>query len=331
MKSKSKTLLDLDTIRLLFENAGIHNPLNIEPLGAGEFNSIYSATASGKSYVIKIAPNDPTNSLTYETDMMRQEVYFYSLMSEQAHIRVPKIYFVDFDHKIIPSNYFIMERLNGSQLDVAQLTADEQVFVNQKTAEMMAQMHSVRGELFGYRQNGLKDNWFLAISSMVENLICDAHRFHHNSSRGKKLLHYIQRNQLMLECVESRLVNFDLWSPNQFCIRENNELHLAWIDLERCFFGDRIADFVSQDFMKMSLDAKVIGIETYNHFTDAPLSITNDQRIRFAIMLGYLGLIMEVEKYARYSLFHLGWWRNVIVCKLLFRNCFEQLAQWSPN
>ncbi len=51
-----------------------------------------------------------------------------------------------------------------------------------------------------------------------------------------------------------------------------------------------------------------------------PIVIGNEERIRYALMLGYLGLIMEVEKYARYSLFHYGYWRNLAVCRMI---CFR--------
>ena len=329
MRSKSKYRIKSEQIDSLFAEANIFNTSNISILGNGEFNSIYAVDADKKAYVIKIAPPNLTGTLTYENEMIKQEVFFYSLIHEKTNIQVPAIFFSDFTCMNIPSGFFIMERLSGTQINKLKLTLEEKASVTAKLAEMVAQIHSIKGEKYGYRQNGLFDNWYLALSSMVNNLIMDCRRFNRSTRNGELLLHYIQQNQLLLEKVESCLVNFDIWPPNIFCTKENGELKLTLIDLERCFWGDRISDFVCLDFMNLSLDHKQKAIELYNKKSDSPLIVTDNERIRYAIMLGYLGLIMEVEKYARYTPFHFGWWRNVAVSKLLFRKSFSQLEKLS--
>ncbi len=327
MKSRSKFVTDSATIEKLFLLAGIEGARNIAPLGAGEFNTLYAVDAADKGYAIKMAPLGCSRTLTYETDMMEQEIFYYSLMRDQAHIRIPDIYHVDFTCSHVPVPYFIMERLAGRSLDQVGFSGAEKAAVERKTAAMVARMHAVKGERFGYRQNGLHDSWYLALVAMVDNLINDGRRFGRRSRNGKKLLNYIEQNRSILETVPSRLINFDVWAPNIICENEDGELKLAWIDPERCLFGDPIADFVCLEFMNMNLDKKVNSITAYNEASDAPITVTDSERIRYAIMLGYLGLIMEVEKYARYSLFHFGWWRNVAACKFLFKNCFEQLRE----
>jgi fructosamine-3-kinase len=327
MKSRSKSAIDVKTVVRLFEQAGIHGVKDIAPLGAGEFNAIYAASAGGREYVIKIAPTDAARTLTYETGMMRAEVEFYRLMREVAHLRVPDVYLTDFSHAIIPADYFIMERLKGDTLDQAPLSDEERASTGRMMTEMLAQLHAVLGEGFGYPQNGLYPDWFTALSAMVGNLIQDARRRGLGSRNGKRLLSYIRQHRETLKNVESRLVNFDLWAPNIVVLREDGAVKLAWIDPERCFWGDRIADFVCLDFMKLRLEEKKSTIADYNRATDAPIAVSEAERIRFAIMLGYLGLIMEVEKYARYTVFHFGWWRNVAASRLLFSHCFHTLKE----
>jgi fructosamine-3-kinase len=319
--------LNHGTIIKLFENAGLFQVKSILPLGGGEFNSLYSVDTADQSYVIKIAPIDGSCILTYETHMMEQEVYFYSLLRNQTSIRVPTIYYSDFSGKTIASGYFIMEKLAGAQADQAGLNSEEFAMIEAKTAEMVAQMHAIRGGKYGYAQNGMQNDWYHALHSMITNLIKDANRFQKSSRNGKTLLKYVILNKTILETVDCRMVNFDIWHPNILCSRDSGELKLAWIDLERCFWGDRIADFVSLDFLNMSLDKKTITLAAYNRVSDNPIAVSDSERIRFAIMLGYLGLIMEVEKYARYSIFHFGWWRNVAVCKLLYKNSFKMLRE----
>ncbi|OHE41817.1 MAG: hypothetical protein A2Y16_05860 [Tenericutes bacterium GWF2_57_13] len=329
MKSRSKFAIDAKTVVVLFAKAGIDGVTNIAPLGAGEFNAIYAASAGGHDYVIKIAPAEDARTLTYESGMMKEEVGFYALMRDQAHIRVPEVFFEDFTRQTIPADYFIMERLVGETLDRASLSVEERILADRMTAEMVASLHRVKSDKFGYRQNGLHADWFSALSAMVKNLMQDARRCKAGSRNGKKLLSYVRRFETVLRQVDCRLVNFDVWTPNIICRKVDGVMTLAWIDPERCFWGDRIADFVCLDFMNMRLERKTATLQAYNRSTDAPVAATPEERIRFALMLGYLGLIMEVEKYTRYTIFHFGWWRNVAASRLLMTNCFNQLKDYA--
>ena len=213
MKSRTKVEVDAATIIKLFEKAGISGAENIAPLGAGEFNAVYSVDADDKQYAIKIAPMTDEKILTYEQDMIEQEVHYYGLM-KQAGIHVPEIYFFDFSKADIPTEYFIMERLNGQHTYEPNLPEHQQAVFREKLAAMVAQMHAVKSELFGYRQNGLHATWHLALRSMVSNLIEDCAKLGHRTSRGKKLLSFIDRHQILLEKVECSLINFDIWPMN---------------------------------------------------------------------------------------------------------------------
>ena len=327
MRSRTKLAVDAGTIIKLFEQAGIAGAGNVSPLGAGEYNSVYSVDAGGKGYVIKIAPKGSARILTYEQDMLAQEIYYYDLMATRAGLSVPEIYCADFSKSMIPSGYFIMERLRGVPMDRARLSNQQRVQVEAKLAELVARMHTVKGKTFGYRQNGLHDNWYLGLQAITANLIADCRDLGRRTRRGEKLLGYIHRNQRLLEKVECSLINFDVWQSNIICDWDGREPHLSWIDPERCLWGDRVGDFVCLDFRTMTLDGKTAAIQAYNQATSDPLVVGDDERIRFAIMLGYLALIMEVEKYARYTIFHYGYWRNVLATRLLFSNCFKQLEE----
>lgn len=77
MISRTKFKIDRTTIESLFCSAGIAGAREISPLGAGEYNAVFSATAHGKEYAIKIAPPKDVPILTYEQGMMRAEVFWY--------------------------------------------------------------------------------------------------------------------------------------------------------------------------------------------------------------------------------------------------------------
>lgn len=315
--SKTKYNIDNDTVIKIFEAAGISDVRKISPLGAGEFNTVLAVSAGGKNYALKIAPSPDTEVLPYEHNMMRSEVYWYGRMQKDTDINVPQIYFSDFTRTIIPCDYFIMEKLDGLQPDKMNLSKAEKIQLAEGMAKMTAQMHKVKGDKFGYIQSQSYDSWYDAIRNLTISLIDSCAAKGRKTRRGCKLLRYIDKYKNILESVECRMVNYDIWVPNILAERENGKLNFWWIDPERCFWGDRMADFVCLEFMK-PLKKKISSLNAYNSVADDKLVVTRETEIRYAVLMCYMGLIQETEKYYRYSPKMFGWWRNIISCALMF-------------
>lgn len=326
MRSRTKPRVDAATIAALFARAGIAGAGDVVPLGAGEYNAVHAVEAGGQRYVIKIAPAESARTLAYERGMMAQEVHYYELLA-RAGIRVPRIHHADFSRAVIGSDYLIMERLPGATLDRAGLSAAERARAEAALAAMVARLHAVAGDRFGYRQRGLHDTWYLALRSMTADLVEDARRLGKPTRAGERLLGAIDRHRRVLEPVPCALVSFDVWPANILVDRADGALRLAWIDPERCLWGDRIADLVCLDFRHTTLDGKAATLAAYNRAAAEPIVVGDGERIRFALMLGYLALIMEVEKHARYTPLHAGYWRNVIAARMLHARGFAQLGR----
>lgn len=327
MKSKTKFLVDDAMAVKLFESAGLKNINSISLLGDGEFNAVYQCESDGKWYVLKIAPDSNAPTLIYEKDMIKAEVYWYDMIRTNTDIKVPQVYYYDSSKKLVPTSYFVMEKLEGDNPSNMKMSAEEKHDFGSNLAVMCSKIHKVRGEKFGYIQNELHDDWYTAIRSMVVNLLEDAKAKGKRSKRGLKLLSYIDKHKAILQKVESRMVNFDLWMPNFIVKRDsNNKLNYAWIDPERSFWGDRIGDFVCLEMTK-TLEKKKHSLTAYNKDNSDPIVLDYNANIRFAIMIGYLGLIIEVEKYYRYSPTMFGWWRNVIASKFNFNIAFKILKK----
>lgn len=326
MVSKTKYPIHQNTIKELFKAAKIDNITNIEELGAGEYNAVYAVQTPEKAYVLKIAPAKDVSVLAFEKGMMAAEIFWYKQMREHTSIKVPKVYFEDFTQQIIPADYFIMEKLEGKTLDKIQLSADEKQQSLQETAKMVAQIHKVKSDQFGYVQTKLYDNWYLAIRSRFEDLIQDCKNMGKKSKRGEKMIKLIDKHKSVLIKAECCMVNFDVWSPNIMCQRENGKINYAWIDPERSFWGDRIVDFVCLE-MEKPLDKKEKTLAAYNKVASASVNATQDEKIRYAVAQAYMGMIMETEKYYRYTPRHFGWWRNVLMSAWLFRQAFNALIE----
>ncbi|HIY34765.1 MAG TPA: aminoglycoside phosphotransferase family protein [Candidatus Eubacterium faecigallinarum] len=322
MISRTKMNLDRSAITAAFDKAGISGITDISPLGDGEYNAVYSVDAD-RHYVIKAAPPEEVAVLTYEKNMMQTEIYWYDLIRRNTDIRVPQVYFSDFSKETIKTDYFIMEKLEGIQR--SELKADKSE-INKSTAQMLSKIHKIKGDGFGYVQNGLYENWYEALSSMISNLVSDAKRAGKKSLRGERLLDYAGKYKDILMNVPSCMVNYDLWDPNVICSeKENGDISYAWIDPERSFWGDKIFDFICIGNPADSLENKKEDIDFYNGFSDSPVSINRETVIRYAFAQGLISLVMEVEKYYRYTPRHFGWWRNVVSSNIMYKKCFEVL------
>lgn len=171
-------------------------------------------------------------------NMMQTEVYWYDIIRNNTGIKVPDVYYTDFSKTLIPSDWFIMEKLEGRQRNEIKMDKSE---LNKRTAHMAAEIHYIKNDRFGYVQNGLYDNWYDALSNMIKNLLLDAQKMNKKSKRGEKLLSYAEKYKNILKAVPCSMVNYDIWDPNVICREHNNgEIEFQWIDPERSFWGDRI-------------------------------------------------------------------------------------------
>lgn len=120
------------------------------------------------------------------------------------------------------------------------------------------------------------------------------------------------------------MVNFDIWAPNILCIRGEQGIEYAWIDPERSFWGDRIADFICLETFK-PMQQKKASLAAYNSVAGEPVAVTRDTEIRYAVALGYMALIQEVEKYYRYTPWNQGWWLDVFSSRYFYNKAFGVL------
>lgn len=321
MISKTKFVIDDNKIKELFEKAGISGVKKISPLGAGEYNAVFEVAAD-KSYVLKIAPDRNMKVLTYENDMMKAEVYWYDKIRENTDIRVPEVYYSDFSKELLPADYFIMEKLEGKQRNAAGL--GKRVIV-ESTASMLAEIHKIKNDKFGYVQNQLYDNWYDALCSMIANLLDDVKAAGKRSKRGERLLEYAHKHKAVIEKAECTMVNYDLWDPNVICVTENGNTELCWIDPERSFWGDKIFDFICMGNPVLSIKNKDEYLKIYNSAADIAVEDNRETEIRYAFAQGLMGLIQEIEKYYRYTPRHFGWWRNAVSSAIMYKSAFKVL------
>ena len=325
MKSRSKTEVTFALASEMMKKAGLGTAVSAEPLGAGEFNTVLAVkTNDGNAYALKVAPSEDADVQLYEKGMMRSEVHFYSLMREHTDISVPDVLYADFSHELLPADWFVMTLIKGRHPSGEK--GEEATALAEELARMAASMHKVKGEGFGYIQRGLRPSWREAVRAMTEDLLRDAEKKGVRSRRGEKLLRLIDKHAGTLNKAECRMVNYDIWMPNIIVQETAEGKKFWWIDPERSFWGDPVADFVCLEFFK-PFRKKTLSARAYNERADVPVALSREEEIRWGVMMAYMGLLQEVEKHYRYTPLMFGWWRNVISSALFYRAGFKALKK----
>lgn len=326
MKSKSKFEISKQDINRIFLHFGIDGIREVVPLSAGEYNSLYDIKTDEKHYILKVGPNKDFKRLTYENNMMQAEVYWYKQMREHTDITVPKIYFTDFSKNIIPADYFIMEKIEGIQKDQIKYSKEEKSAADSIIVRQAAQLHKVHHDKFGYIQGEKFDNWYDAYCSIINNLIRDYAKVGKKSKKGKMILEYARKYKDQLNTAECTMVNTDCWDSNIIAVKNKDGYKYVWIDPERSIWGDRILDFACLDAMT-PLENKQAVLREYNSAASKKIEPDQNEIIRYAFAKAMMALILQVEKYYRYTPLYRGWWRNVAASHLCYKQAFQSLQK----
>ena len=323
--SKTKYEASKAEIRELFSFHKMGNVLDVAALGNGEFNAAYKVTCdNGTDYALKIAPPEGASVLSYEKNMMEAEVFWYSQMHEKTDILCPRVFISDFSKRIVKSNCFIMEMMAGKALWEAGLSDQEYEAVQKQKISMLTKIHRITNDRYGYIQTGLDDSWYEALKNMALRLVADCKKLGHDTPDGETFLRFIDKHETLLRAVPCRMVNFDLWDSNVLYNEATGRI--CWIDPERGFWGDPVADFITLGpGQKAPLSAKKKELEIYNEMAQEKIPLTEETEIRYALAVCYLALIEEVEKYVRYEPDNPTYIRNTVDSREMYDMAFRLL------
>ncbi|MFE8604274.1 phosphotransferase family protein [Archangium violaceum] len=335
MKSRTKVALERHELEpLVREVLGTKNSVRrVEELTEGMFNAAYALELEdGASVVLKVAPPPELPLLTYERNLMRTEVEFYEHAAREKVCPVPRVLAHDFSRKRIGRDFFLMERLRGTPLTTAKkrLSKADQVRIQTELGELVGRLRTLRGRFFGYLQpdTGLQaGTWREAFLAMVAALLQDAERFAVKLPLpARELLALFQAGATVLEQVtEPVLTHFDLWEGNVFVHTVDGAARIeAFIDGERAFWGDPLAEFASTALFR-DPEHETDFLRGYQAATGTPLVFTREVRHRLNLYRAYLYLIMVLEGAPRgYSGLKALLIRQY--CRMKLRNELELLA-----
>lgn len=302
MKSTTKAIVTKEQIVQAVKKFFNEEPKDCIELNDGCYNISYLIVfADGREVVMKIAPSNDTDILTYEKDIIKTELLFYKLTDKHTDIKVPKIIDEDFSGKIIASPYYFMTKLNGTPLNkVKDATKEKRINIYTTIAEYMAKLHNIGGREYGYitmedKCKG-KDCYNSLIVS-VDAIIADAHRKNIKLPfKEEKIYDVFNMAQKAFDAIEyPALTHFDIWDGNIFVEENDGKLDVTGIiDFERGFYACPAADFCQVMHMVNFKDDKYF-LEKYNIHADKKLEYSSELMARIWAYRFYLFLIMHVE------------------------------------
>ncbi|MFC0548135.1 phosphotransferase family protein [Kutzneria chonburiensis] len=257
-------------------------------LGEASYNTAYRLRLTdGSGLVLKVAPDPAMPGLSYERDLMRTETLFYRTA---AALPVPTVVHADFSRTLLDSDFLLMTELPGNNWygQRESLADDDRRRLRGDLGRLVASLHQITGEEFGYPQGKTSSSWRVAFLGMLDALLADAEHWETSLPREvSQLRRLIAANAHALDDVTTPvLVHFDLWAGN--ILVHDNEI-TGIVDGERAFWGDPLAEMVSL--------ALFASIEDDAAFLDGygGIEFTDRARRRLALYRTYLYLIMLIE------------------------------------
>ncbi|MCB0913731.1 MAG: aminoglycoside phosphotransferase family protein [Propionibacteriaceae bacterium] len=263
-------------------------------LGHGWFNVAYRIRlADGRAVVLKVAPPPGVVVMTYERDLMANEVAALELVGTRTDVPVPGVHHYDTARDLCDAEWFFMPFVDAENFAVLdhedRLTPAETAAYNRLLGAANAELNSIVGPHFGRLAGPGFPTWREAFGGMIEDVLRDGERRAVDLGWSYGPLRSLVADHLpLLDAVtEPRFVEWDLWDGNTM-VRDGRIV--AIIDHERAFYGDPL---IEAGFT--GLDLPVFGdpsafIAGYGR---APL--TDDERRRRRLYTLYLMLIMVIE------------------------------------
>ncbi|RRS01813.1 phosphotransferase family protein [Glycomyces terrestris] len=257
----------------------------------GFFNAAHALEiADGRHVVVKVAPDKDLKFLRYEVDLMATEIECFE-RGLAAGVPMPKLWAADPDAGVM-----IIDRLAGVPLPKvrAEIPADQLLALRKEIGAAAAKYATVTGEHFGYpRRSGrtMAATWSESFLAMTGDVLDDIEENGSPLPRPAAEFRalFAAERDLLDEVTRPALVHFDLWDGNIFVKRDGARWALeAFIDGERAFYGDPIAELVSLQMVpEEEFPAAVDG------FLGRPLTAAEERRL--ALYRTYIMLILAAE------------------------------------
>lgn len=303
MESITKNRQSLDTLRRMVARAyGPDQVVDTDDfaaeLGHGWFNVAYRiGLRDGRQVVLKIAPPPGVSVMTYEHDMMHNEVAALGLVQAHTDVPVPAVDHFDASLELCDAPWFFMPFIDAENFGIlaeeGALGPAETESFDEQLGAANAALNTIVGPHFGRLSGPGSPTWREAFAGMIEDVLSDGERAGVDLGWDYSLVRAVIADHLLLldAVTEPRFVEWDLWNSNTM-VRDGRIV--AIIDHERAFYGDPL---IEAGFT--ALDLPAFGDPAAFMRGYGRTALTDEERRRRRLYTLYLILIMIIETHYR--------------------------------
>lgn len=296
MEGVTKLKISLEQIDTIVQQAFGNKVINAVELSDGWANSAYDLLMNdGRTAILKAAPSKDITIMRYERKIMSAEVEVLKLVGQLGQVPVPQVHLHDASCAIIPTEYFIMEKLNGSPYNQVKdsLSEDDRSSIEYELGKYNAAINAIKGEKFGYyaQKDNYRNHWQDAFNEMISGVLADGRDANVELPAAYSVIEQeiASRMNCLVEVQEPKLVHWDLWDGNVFV---HDKQLSGIIDFERSLWGDPLIEHYFSHFTASSAFEQGYGQG----------SLTDKEQARRALYDLYLDLILWIEcDYRKYS------------------------------
>lgn len=288
--SHTKNLQTDQSIQLLVTKAfdGAKIKIHTE-LTEGYCNAAYKIELdNGKRVVLKIAPADCTNLMSYEINMMQAEVAAMKLVSKKTKLLLPKVLYYDQTKMVCDSEYFFMDWIEGNSFSSCKSDMKDDAIksIEVEIGRFIRELHTIKGKNFGLlgSMDSTNETFFPFFEQLLLGILQDGRNKNINIGVDYDLIHtsLVRDKAYFNEVCEAALVHWDTWEGN-WLVKDNTVMGL--IDWERSMFGDPLMEDRFRSHSRSENFLQGYGMKAFS----------NSEKVRMAWYDVYLYLIMMIE------------------------------------
>lgn len=251
MESKTKNHQDTRTLRAMVERAYGSSQARADDyfaieLTQGLFNAVYRVRLQdGRDVVAKIGPSGTTPVLTYERDLVRNELAAMEVVRNRSAVPIPRVDFVDTSRDICDGDWYFMQYIDaenfGRLLEHGEMPSATSSTLHEMLGTVNKELNAIVGPRFGPITGSGFSSWRDAFLVLITDLLDDAARTRVDLGWDAEaiLSVVIAHSRVLGDVLEPRLVHWDLW-PSNVMIRDSKIV--AVIDHERAVYADPLME-----------------------------------------------------------------------------------------
>ena len=243
--SVTKTAVSEETINKMVHKAFGCVPKEISELTEGYFNVAYRVELNDRQVILKIAPSDTVDILTYEKNIMWSEVDSMRKVKKETSVPVPEILFFDDSRTVCDRPCFFMEFLPGRSFSscMEDLSDEGKNHIFYKVGQYTKELNQITGTKFGYygQPDRQGEDWYTVFKEMLADAFHDAERKNIAVPVAKeKMFALLEKDKSCFDEVKvPRFVHWDIWAGNVFV--DKGEI-TGIIDFERALWADELME-----------------------------------------------------------------------------------------